>query len=52
MPHGHRGRHRRRRALAIALVAVLGAALAAWVGGSMIHAMQLQDFVWGLGIHR
>ena len=48
MPHGYHGRHRRRRALIIALAVVLGAALAIWVGGSVVQAMQLQDFIWTL----
>lgn len=51
MPHGYHGRHRRRRAVIIALAVVLGAALA-FIGSSMIHSMQLQDFVWGLGRYR
>ena len=48
MPHGYHGRHRRRRALIIALAVVLGAALA-YIGSSMIHGLQLQDFSWSLG---
>jgi hypothetical protein len=52
MSHGYRGRHRRRRALAIALAVVVGAALAAWVGSSMLRTAQLQDFVWTLDMLR
>jgi hypothetical protein len=49
MRYGHRGRHRRRRALIIALAAVLAAAFAFWVGGSVVQSFSTNDFQWTLG---
>jgi hypothetical protein len=48
MPHGYHGRHRRRRALIIALAVVLGVALA-FIGSSMSQSFRLDDFTWSLG---